>query len=385
MAYKNNHYVPQLILRRFGERLCTYNIKSGEFKTQQDTASVFSEYEFYPVEVEKEFNALAEAPFALILNQKLLKAHCGEEIELTRKEVYTIRKFLLLEQLRVFVPDAVLANAFFAQNPDLGDIAYPFKEITVENETYYDRWIRNIRVILESSDLHHIQDHPQCTYEAYRWAQVYNSGYMAIWDSSYDQTEFVISDIGMTSEIEDSYYDYGTEVEKKQYLISQIERYSDSNNALVQMYHSLLASQMCFHENFYMFSISKNRMIVVINPFFILYTKREKFPEPSIWPSRIKDRRLFEKNRSPKLATLLGKPLYSDSDVFKYKVQSMKHDDILWVNMLMLDRIDTLLGFTSLREVSESVGTYIDWHKDKGIKPRNDYSKLYDMIKSQTL
>ena len=60
MAYKNNHYVPQLILRRFGERLCTYNIKSGEFKTQQDTASVFSEYEFYPVEVEKEFNALAE-------------------------------------------------------------------------------------------------------------------------------------------------------------------------------------------------------------------------------------------------------------------------------------------------------------------------------------
>ena len=204
---------------------------------------------------------------------------------------------------------------------------------------------------------------------------------MAVWDSSYDQTEFIITDIGMTSEIEDSYFDYGTEVEKKQYLINQIERYSNANNGLAQTYQSLLASQMCFHENFYMFSISKNRMIVVINPFFRLYTKREKLPEPTVWPSRIKDRRLFEKNRSPKIPTLLGKPVYSDSDVFKYKVQSIKHDDILWVNMLMLDRIDTLLGFTSLPGVAESIETYIDWHKEKGVKPRNDYSKLREMIK----
>ena len=385
MAYKNNHYVPQLILRRFGEELCTYNIKNGEFKTRQNTAAVFSEREFYPVEIEKEFNTNAEAPFALILNQKLLKARCGEEIELTRKDIYTIRKFLLLEQMRVSVPDAALANTFFAQNPGLGGVSYPFTEHSVDGETNHDRWLRNIRIILECPDLQHIQNHPLCTYEAYRWAQIYNSEYMAIWDSSYDQTEFIISDIGMTSEIEDSYYDYGTEVEKKQYLISQIERYSNSNNTLVQNYQSLLASQMCFHENFYMFSISKNRMIVVINPFFRLYTKREKFPEPAIWPSRIKDRRLFEKNRSPKIPTLLGKPLYSDSDIFKYKVQPMKHDDILWVNMLMLDRIDTLLGFTSLREISESVETYIDWHKDKGITPRNDYSKLYEIIKSLAL
>lgn len=72
MAYKNNHFVPQLILRRFGEEISTYNIRTGEYRHGQQTAEVFSKYEFYPLELEMEFGQV-EGRFANILSQKILK------------------------------------------------------------------------------------------------------------------------------------------------------------------------------------------------------------------------------------------------------------------------------------------------------------------------
>ena len=384
MAYQNNHYVPQLVLRRFGQKLCTYNVKTGDIKEDQDIANIFAEKDFYPVEIEKDFNSSAETPFANILNQKILKAPCGDEITLTRKEVTTIRKFLLLEQMRVYCNDAKTPDDPFVQNSYLSGFSFPFQEMVVEGETNRDRWLKNIRVILGCTDLHLIHEHPECTYEAYRWAQIYNFGYMAIWDSSRDQTEFIISDIGMTSEVEENGRYFGAGDEKKEYLIRQIEKYSGSDNYLVQNLRNLLDAQWYFLENFYMFSISKHRMIVVINPFFRQYTKREGFREPTIWPTKIKDRRLFEKNKSPKVEIIMGQRNYKDSDLFRYRVHSMKHEDVLRVNQLMLDRIDTLLGFTSLSSVAESVNSYMDWYKEHDLKPRKDYSKLQERIESKS-
>ena len=160
-----------------------------------------------------------------------------------------------------------------------------------------------------------------------------------------------------------------------------MEAPSRTNNTIFQRkYVELLYQQTNFHENFYMFSISKHRMLVVINPFFRLYCKKEKYPQPTIWPSMIKDRRLFEKNDADKLIGFQGKPITSDSDTFRYKVQSMKHEDVIWVNMLMLDRIDTLLGFTSLEDIEESVRAYDNWYKEHELPPRKDYSKLIELF-----
>ena len=380
MAYKNNHFVPQLILRRFGEEISTYNVRTGEYRFGQQTAEVFSKYEFYPIELEKEFGQV-ESRFANVLNQKLLKAESRNEVELTRKELNIVKKFLLLEQMRVFVEEA-RSSSFEKTLTDLHNcigFKYPFSEKVLENETIHDRWLRNIKVIIECKDLTSIQDHELCTYEAYRWAQIYNWGYLAIWDSSFVDTSFIITDIGMTSEREESVSQFGLEVEKKQYLMDAPFR--TNNTIFKQKYAELLYQQTNFHENFYMFSISKHRMLVVINPFFRLYCKKEKYPTPTIWPSKIKDRRLFEKNSADKLIGFQGKPIISDTDTFRYKVQSMKHEDVIWVNMLMLDRIDTLLGFTSLEDIAESVYAYDNWYKEHHIPPRNDYSNLINLFK----
>ena len=56
-----------------------------------------------------EFGQL-EGRFANILNQKILKTENHGEVELTRKELNIVKKFLLLEQMRVFVEEETCSN-----------------------------------------------------------------------------------------------------------------------------------------------------------------------------------------------------------------------------------------------------------------------------------
>lgn len=374
---QNNHYVPQLVLRRFGERLFVYDLKNGKLLRNKKPDEIFSEISLYPTEIEKELNEKIESSFAFILNHCILPASCDDEIVLTRKQVSIIRKFLLIEQMRVIGPDTGKLDDLFFQKLNPQD--YPFEEKVIENETVRDRWLRNIKVILDSESLSAVKDNPLCTYEVYRWSCIYNYGYMGIWDTSKDGTDFIITDIGMTSEM----YGPNGEGEKVEYLIKEIDKLSRSCGGRDKpAYMELLKQQIWFHENFYVFSISRTRTLVVINPFFRLYDKKEKFTRPYIWPTEISDRKLFEKNISPKLMSILGKPQYSDEDRFVYKVHSMKHDDIIWVNMLMLDRVDSFLGFASLENVSESIEKYITWYESRGLTPRNDYSLLKEMLQN---
>ena len=383
MSYENNHYVPQLVLRRFGEKISTYNIKTGEYLQDRKTERIFSKHRFYPEELEKDIGHKLESRFADILNNKILKAPHNEELELNRREIRIIKRFLLLEQMRVITDytecSLELEHKIAMQHKAEGD-PYPFTEKEIAGETNHDRWLRNIRVILECENLENIDKHELCTYEIYRWAQIYVSGYLAIWDSSFAKTNFIITDMGMTSEVEQSFVNFGLEVEKKNYLLERIE--TTTVEPLRSEYCSLYEKQMNFHENYYMFSISKNRMIVIINPFFRMYSKKETaYPiKPNIWPSFIKDRRLFEKNKAETPMFVLGNFITRDTDIFKYKVHSMKHEDILWVNMLMLDRIDTILGFNDLKSVEESIRYYIAWHEKKNVPPRKDYSGLLKII-----
>ena len=259
-------------------------------------------------------------------------------------------------------------------------IEFPFEEREI-SETVEQRWLRNIKVVVECQDLSKIQEHELCTYEIYRWAQIYNAGYMAIWDGKNSGEDFIITDIGMTSEVEPSYVKIGLETDKKNYLM---KRFLEETNLLVkQNLLNLLYEQVNFHENYYMFSISKNRMIVIINPFFRMYDKKEKLGVPNIWPTEIQDRKLFEKNKSERLPIIMGKQVLKENDKFWYKICQMNWEDVVWVNMLMLDRIDTLLGFADLEKISDSIYNYIEWHKERNIVAPRDYQSLLKIIKER--
>lgn len=385
MAYSNNHFVPRLVLRRYNDRLSTYNVKTGELSENNKLENIFSEQNLYDEDIEIKLGHNVESPFAYILTQKILEAEVGDEIELSRKELNIIKKFLLAEQMRVFINEGKYSalEKYLTSFQKVAGVKYPFEEKSIEHETIETRWQRNLRVIIECSDLMHIHEHELCTYEIYRWAQIYNSGYIAVWDSTSSGEDFIVSDIGMTSEVEPSFVKIGLEVEKRDYLLKAVQKTGRESEK--DIYFSLLNAQLNFHENFYMFSISKNRMIVVINPFFRLYSKETKLPKPDVWPTEISDKTLYDKNRSQQLPVIFGKPVLNDNDKFWYKVHPMEFDDVVWVNMLMLDRIDTYMGFANMENIADSVFNYIDYYRQKNLVAPINYEPLLKMMKDRKI
>ena len=218
----NSHYVPRLVLRKFKDKLSLYNVKTGEFREEIKIENAYAEQNFYNDETEKNLATMLEGPFGNLLANKLLK--CQGTVELSHKELNLIKKFLLLSVLRSYGADKfMLLEKNFYINQQKNSIEYwreqglsedeiqerievlkpPFEEKQIEGETLTQYWLRTLNVVLETDGTsEEILKHENKTYPAYRWAKVIESGYLAFWDSNSSRDEFVITDVGMTSENE---------------------------------------------------------------------------------------------------------------------------------------------------------------------------------------
>ena len=374
MAYENNHYIPQFILREFGDTINVYDTKNKTLKQNQQTFRVFAERQIYPADLEKDIGYKLESPFAKLFHDKLMTGKSGSTITLTRKELRLMKRFFLLETIRVVSMKGI--GELEKYSSELYCSFFPgFSEVEIKDETAESRWHRSIKVIVETEDLHKVIKHPLCTYETLKWSYIFNSGYFAFWDCTESGVDYIVSDIGMTSEVEPSKLKDGFEHTKKDELIRLIER--EINVEKKAAYQNILSTQALFHENFYMFPLSKSRMIVTVNPFFSLYDKKTKLNKPYEWPTEITSQRLFDKNVSPKPMVLLGKPIYKDDDEFTYTVQNVKSDDAEYINMLMLDRIDSKMGYSDFSKIKSSVERYIEFYKNINMNPPVDYSGLF--------
>ncbi len=373
MAYENNHYIPQFILRQFGDTINVYNTQEGMLKKNQQTYQIFSERKIYPSDLEREIGNKLESPFAKLFHDKLTSGGPGAKITLTRKELQLMKRFYVLETIRVSSMKKIFG---FEQNiSSLYASFFPgFGERKIPSETPTDRWHRNIQVIIESESLDTVDKHPLCTYEILKWAHIFKAGYFAFWDCSDSGVDFIISDAGMTSEVEPAKLKDGIEHTKKDELFRLSER--EMNIQKKAAYQNMLYAQSLFHENFYMFPLSKGRMIVTVNPFFSLYDNKTKLAKPSEWPTVIQNRRLFEKNIAPKLTVILGKPLYRDDDEFTYTVQQVSATDAEYINMLMLDRVERYMGYVNWNAISSSMKRYISFYDEIKMRPPVDYSSL---------
>ena len=66
---KNSHYVPKFILKKFANKLCLYNIKTGEFRENVKPEKAYCEKGFYDDETEDKLNLHLESQFAKFLNE----------------------------------------------------------------------------------------------------------------------------------------------------------------------------------------------------------------------------------------------------------------------------------------------------------------------------
>jgi len=47
----NSHYVPQFILRHYGEHLCIYDVKAGKYEKGRNPDSLFCKQGLYPEDI----------------------------------------------------------------------------------------------------------------------------------------------------------------------------------------------------------------------------------------------------------------------------------------------------------------------------------------------
>jgi hypothetical protein len=369
MAEKENqHYVPRLILRKFDERISVYSLKSKELRINQKLEKVFSANKLYSLELENMFNDKVENEFAILLNNKIL--YSENECILTRKEVNLTKKFLVLAMLRTMESEyftnikaekiryTVKINYGFVEKPEISALSS------------FDYWMQTLKCILDEKSPFDVQKKESSTAIAVYWSNVFMSGYIAFWDSTNSKEDFVIMDQGMTSEHEKTRFLPGlnNDMIKRGYLLDKIlnakKPSSKNEHNLLNKYTQLALANDGFSENMYLFTISKNRMIAFINPFFRLYDyndwKDYDYPEiPAIWTTSIQDKNLFQKNKNVYVSLSKSKVgIHSDDDKFIYKIHSMNVDDVIYVNCLVLDRIQTYVGFSETKGILQSLITY---------------------------
>jgi hypothetical protein len=260
----------------------------------------------------------------------------------------------------------------------------PFEEKQIIGETSFEYWLRTLNVILDTDGTPgQVMNHPDKTYPAYRWACIVNSAYLAFWDAPNDRDEFVITDIGMTSENEKGWDGIRVHNRKKLDFIQNLIKSTEDNNEREQLL-GLLYNVTSFSENFQMFPISSKRMIVLISPFFkfryFMKSLGVTVPELSDL-TVIPNEKLFEPNRNHYvLPPIPGKGYqYHEDDRYIYDIKVLNTNEIRYCNALFMDRIDTYLGFSSL---NHALGGIIMYKKlnDPPYVPRVNYTNLYKII-----
>lgn len=396
---KNSHYVPRQTLKKFGDRLCIFNVRTGEYFENVKIDKIFSEKGFYTLDIEDKLNKKIESQFGNLFANKLIK--CDEKIILTRDELRLIKKFLLISVIRSYGNEEFLQKerrfyddvkeysiknaAMLGLNADeikKKPAPKPFEEKVIDNETLFDYWMRTLNVILDTDGTPEgILKHPDKTYPAYRWAEVINNGYVAFWDSNFDRDEFIITDVGMTSENEKGWN--GTtvhNVKKTNFLLELLQNEKDERLRMLLMKEIL--SHRNFTENFMMFPISARRMIVEIDPFFkfrFFYKNYYQMPELSTL-TEIPNEELFSPNTVeyvlPQSELTLN---YHKDDKYIYKIKKLSSKETRYCNELFFDRINTWVGFSSLNKVVGSIFGYKKANTYPFV-PRVDYTELYRIV-----
>lgn len=380
----NNHYVPRLILRKFGDKLSLYNVKTGELKENIPPEHAYAIQGFYDNETEKKLNLKIESQFGGLLANLILKRE--NEISLSRANVLLIKKFLLVSMIRSVQAEHWVQRErmFYKLCPPA-----PFEEKQIEGESPNEYWLRTINVILDTDGTpQQVLNHPDKTYPAYRWACIVNSAYLSFWDAPSNRDEFVITDIGMTSENEKGWDGGRVHNRKKLDCIAKLLE-STNDKSERESLSKLLNTVTSFSENFQMFPISSKRMIVLISPFFKFryFRKSLGVPVPNLSDlTVIPNEKLFEPNRNHYVLPQMPNRGYQhhEEDKYIYDVKVLTTDEIRYCNALFMDRIDTHLGFSSL---NHAVGSIVKYKKlnDPPYVPRVDYTKLYQIIEKRYL
>lgn len=403
-ANMNSHYVPKFILKNFGERISVYDTQSGKLREDVQPHKVYTQSDLYDEETETKLNKKIESQFANLFNNKIIK--CDGQVVLNMKELLTVKKYLLINVLRSVDCEEFcrMERAFYdgmkrywlsfakekgltaeETNLALRKMLPPFVERKIEGETDFQYWMRTLEVILDTDGTPEaIKKHPDATYPAHRWSEIINAGYLAFWDATETRSNFVISDIGMTSENEIGWNGYAVHNKKKIDFLSNLATTEKDPMLINEIVNAMYRTQY-FHENFQMFPISAKRMIVLIAPFYkFRYVYRDAYSMPPLCTlTKLTNEELFAPNRNKYVLPQTPPHLkHHPDDQYIYDIKKLNDKEVQYCNALFMDRVLRFLGFSNLSDAVRSIILYKKLN-EYPYTPRVDYTDLYKIIEER--
>ncbi len=358
-----NHYVSQFIIKRFSDDINVFDLKKERIDESKRPSKIFYKDDIYTEEIEKLMCINVESRVAQLLDKKILSS---DEISLTRGEVELLKTYMLLCSVRCLDEDyfAKILRGF-KRNADLyisiEEQLYPSlnamkstSDIEISNHELY---LRALKVFAVSKNIRDIALNPLATREMLAWAMPFLDSYMAFWDSSETQ-DFLLTDAGMCSEYEGFHQlTGGIDISKTSYLLHQIKQ------GKIEYAH-LLACSHVMYENYNFFNLSKNRMLVMINPFFRLYhdmqvlveDKKLILEKPDIWPAIIQEQNLFD---VPKNIYRINSLFKTEDDLFVYTPKRLSKEDTIYINSITLSQTKEILGFDDSKMIIDSIYYYL--------------------------
>ncbi len=385
-----NHYVSQFIIKSFSSAINVFDIKQGTIDESKRPHKVFYKEDIFDEELEKIMNYNIESKVANILNEKISN---HKIIELTRDELETIKRYTLLCSVRTLDEDFYCNLLYEFENKanryiDIQKIigfdysSMPStKSLKISNHELYQRTLKVYAVTKNIKDIYH---NPLATREMLAWGMPFLESYISFWDAPKDK-EFILSDSGMCSEYEGFHMlTGGLDISKMSYLLEHVE-------AKEFGYVGLMASNDIMYENYNVFNISSNRLLVMINPFFKLYYKMQVttvdefgiydkikiLDRPDIWPAQIQNIELFD---VPKNKYKYGPLLKCPDDIFIYNPKVLTDEDLIYVNSLLLSQSKEIIGFNNPMKIIDSI-YYEAWSKANYESVKSIYDKKEDITK----
>lgn len=361
----NNHYKSQLIIKRFSEKVWVYDLNKKTL-VQKQPKKILYEEDIYTPEVEEKLHRL-ETSYSNLIDKKVLTS---EEIQLTRKELYLIKKFLVIDSLRQMFGDGIFSGFFknfeksalnyfsaLKANATFNPNSKVYLEILNSKEHKYlseiqmpekDLFMMVLECILDN-DLYELH-YTNCPLDIIAWSAAITESYLTFWDSS-DTEEFLLSDVNMLSEYDMCHMVFGgLNSEKYTYL------YQNLKGKAGYVYADFLKTHCVMYENYNVFNLSNNRSIVCVNPFFKLYSdtfsKRFEIEKPDVWVGTTVHH--LNAYKIPQNIYKISDRFFTDDDIFIYKPYKLTIEETLAFNLQILNETKNIVGFVNKDKVKKT-------------------------------
>lgn len=359
-----SHYVPRFILKNFcnaNNRLlyCDVNYKHCDHR---GVHNAFAETLYYPAWLEESLNAGIESAFSAVLNQIQLPNYSEkpfpDEIVLTRKQLFTIKKFLIITAIRFKYTDSnkyekitnvlgkdyteafisninkvLRCNSFHALTQTIQELD---KQITpimlrrgVSDPTFNDIFAPDVNLLSELT-------HAMGTYLCFVRAT--------------GSEQFLIPENGR------GLYHEGFGADKMRVLLDAVEK--DKDETLTKI------SDSCTPIDYAVYPVSKRTAILAVSPFYKLWTP-QSYDKPSGVDGLTNYELLQRKLRLSNPAIVLPPTVdYSTAigteytgAVYYYQTHSLTNSDVAHLNNVMLSETGNLFACTDVTAIAETLKT----------------------------